>query len=90
MAREAPGIVAVCGATGRQGGAVARRLLAQGWNVRALTRRPRGRPAGALADMGAEVVQADMDDPGTLGRAFDGAAGVYCVQNGSPPGSRPR
>jgi uncharacterized protein YbjT (DUF2867 family) len=86
MPGEATGTVAVCGATGRQGGAVARRLLAQGWNVRALTRKPRGRPAGALAALGAEVVQADMGDPGTLARAFAGADGVYCVQNGIAAG----
>jgi uncharacterized protein YbjT (DUF2867 family) len=75
-------VIAVCGATGRQGGAVARNLLREGWKVRALTRRPKGAKAGALAELGAEVVQADMEDVDSLRAAFDGAFGVYSVQNG--------
>jgi uncharacterized protein YbjT (DUF2867 family) len=78
--------VAVCGATGRQGGAVARRLLESGWTVRALTRNPQGRPAHALAALGAEVVGADMGDKAALRKAFDGASGVYSVQNGMVSG----
>ena len=77
-----PLTVAVCGATGRQGGAVARRLLQHGCRVRALTRKPRGRAAAALAAMGAEVVAADMADRASLRTAFDRADGVYSVQNG--------
>jgi uncharacterized protein YbjT (DUF2867 family) len=72
----------VCGATGRQGGAVARSLLSQGWRVRALTRDPSKARASALARAGAEVVAADMDEPATLRRAFTGVDGVYSVQNG--------
>jgi uncharacterized protein YbjT (DUF2867 family) len=75
-------IIAVCGATGRQGGAVTRSLLAAGWKVRALTRRPDRAKAGALAELGAEVVEADMEDVKTLLAAFDGAFGVFSVQNG--------
>ena len=37
--------IVVTGATGRQGGAVARHLLSDGWRVRALTRKPEGAPA---------------------------------------------
>jgi uncharacterized protein YbjT (DUF2867 family) len=75
------GLVAVTGATGRQGGAVTRALLRAGRPVRALTRKPQGRPARALAEAGAEVVAADMDDPASLDRAFAGADGVYSVQS---------
>jgi uncharacterized protein YbjT (DUF2867 family) len=75
-------IIAVCGATGRQGGAVARALLRSGWTVRALTRHPATDTAGRLADSGAEVVEADMDDVAGLTRAFEGAGGVFSVQNG--------
>ena len=69
------------GATGRQGGAVARHLLADGWQVRALTRKPQGEPARKLAALGAEVIKADMGDPSTLSEAFRDAYGVYSVQN---------
>jgi uncharacterized protein YbjT (DUF2867 family) len=75
-------VISVCGATGRQGGAVARNLLREGWRVRALTRRPEGAKARALAELGAEVIQADMEDLDSLKAAFDGAFGVFSVQNG--------
>jgi uncharacterized protein YbjT (DUF2867 family) len=73
--------IVVCGATGRQGGAVARRLLADGWNVRAMTRSRDKPPARALAALGAEVVEADMGEPPALDAAFAGAYGVFSVQN---------
>jgi uncharacterized protein YbjT (DUF2867 family) len=63
-------IIAVTGATGRQGGAVARHLLAGGWQVRALTRTPENEPARKLAALGAEVIRTDMADPRTLTDAF--------------------
>jgi uncharacterized protein YbjT (DUF2867 family) len=75
-------VVAVTGATGRQGGAVTARLLADGWRVRALTRRPQSKAARRLAGLGAEVVGADLADRASLVRAFRGASGVYSVQNG--------
>jgi uncharacterized protein YbjT (DUF2867 family) len=75
-------MIAVCGATGRQGGAVVRSLLLDGWQVRALTRRPDRPPAREIDTLGAEVVRADMDDPGSLREAFAGAHGVFSVQNG--------
>ena len=75
-------LIAVCGATGRQGGAVARRLLEEGWKVRALTRRPDRPEATTLAALGCEVAQADMEDVESLRRAFEGAHGVFSVQNG--------
>jgi len=74
-------IIVVTGATGQQGGAVARRLLARDWKVRALTREL-GKPAAqTLASVGAEVVQADNDDRPSLERAMQGAYGVFSVQN---------
>jgi uncharacterized protein YbjT (DUF2867 family) len=74
-------IIAVTGATGRQGGAVARQLLADGWRVRALTRNPTGQAARKLTRLGAEVMVADMADRATLVSAFAGVHGVYSVQN---------
>jgi uncharacterized protein YbjT (DUF2867 family) len=81
MSVERPGIVVVCGATGRQGGAVMRHLLAEGWQVRALTRQPDGPKAQPLRDAGAEVTGVDMADRSTLDAAFAGAYGVFNVQN---------
>ena len=75
------GIVVVCGATGRQGGAVARHLLSDGWRVRGLTRDPTSPKARAVADAGVEMVHADMGDRSALERAIAGAYGVYSVQN---------
>lgn len=81
MDAETRKVVAVTGATGRQGGAVARSLLDAGWHVRALTRNPNSARAQALSALGAEVVQADMEDRQSLQRAFQGAHGVFSVQN---------
>lgn len=72
--------IAVLGATGRQGGQVARHLLDDGWNVRALTRAPDGKKAAELRRLGAEIVRADLEDQESLARAFADAYGVYSVQ----------
>ncbi len=74
-------IVAVTGATGQQGGAVAKMLLNKGWRVRALTRDTLKPAAQALAQEGAEVVPGDLDNPGELAAAFEGVYGVFSVQN---------
>ena len=74
-------VVLVTGATGHQGGAVARQLLSRGHRVRALTRKPQGEAAKALAGLGAEVVPGELDDGGSLEKALRGAWGVFSVQN---------
>jgi len=74
-------VIAVAGATGQQGGKVARRLLAQGWKVRALTRDANKPAAKELAAAGAEVVPGDMDKRSELDAAFKGVYGVFSVQN---------
>jgi uncharacterized protein YbjT (DUF2867 family) len=74
-------LIAVTGATGQQGGAVARKLLADGWKVRALTRDANKPAAQELASLGAEVVPGDMEDRAQLDAAFEGAYGVFSVQN---------
>jgi uncharacterized protein YbjT (DUF2867 family) len=74
-------IIAVTGATGQQGGAVARKLLAEGWDVRALTRDLDKPAAQELASLGAELVPGDMDNRAELEAAFQGAYGVFSVQN---------
>lgn len=75
-------ILAVMGATGAQGGGMARAALASGaFTVRAITRNPYGEKALALASAGAEVVAADADDPTSLRQAFAGAQLVFGVTN---------
>jgi uncharacterized protein YbjT (DUF2867 family) len=77
-------IIAVVGATGAQGGALARAILADrngGFGVRALTRKPDSEKAQALKNAGAEVVTADVDDPASVRRAFTGAYGAFCLTN---------
>ena len=74
-------MIAVTGATGQQGSKVARRLLAQGWKVRALTRDIHKPAAKELAAAGAEIVPGDMDKRNELDAAFKGAYGVFSVQN---------
>lgn len=80
--------IVVTGATGAQGGAVVRHLLGAGNTVRALTRKPEGAAAKALAALGATVVRGDLGDRDSLVRAFTGADGVYAVteffKNGIP------
>ena len=75
------GTILVTGATGHQGGAVARALRAAGHEVRALTRKPDGEAARALAGRGAEVVRGDLDDAASLEKALAGVWGVFAVQN---------
>jgi uncharacterized protein YbjT (DUF2867 family) len=70
----------VTGATGLQGGATARRLLAGGWPVRALVRHPHSPGATELARAGVELVVGDMDDRDSLDAAVRGAHGVFSVQ----------
>lgn len=76
--------IAVVGATGAQGGGLARAILEDPegpYRVRALTRQPSSERAAALAALGAEVVAADLDDVESLKRAFRGAYGAFCVTN---------
>jgi uncharacterized protein YbjT (DUF2867 family) len=75
------GVILVTGATGQQGGAVARELVARKHTVRAMTRKPDGDAGKALARQGAEVVKGDLNDAESLRRALQGAWGVFAVQN---------
>lgn len=72
-------LVLVTGATGKQGGATARRLLATGTPVRALVRDPDTPVARSLADAGAELVTGDFDFPDTLASAVTGVRAVFAV-----------
>ena len=75
-------LIAVVGATGGQGGGLARAILADrstGFRVRALTRDPNNAKARALAALGAEVVAMDIDDPASVTKGFTGANAAFCV-----------
>ena len=74
-------LILVVGATGKQGGAVARHLLTNGFKVRALTRNAESPAAKRLMEQGAEVVVGNLDDQDSLTQAFVGVNGVFSVQN---------
>jgi uncharacterized protein YbjT (DUF2867 family) len=81
--------VLVTGATGKQGGAVARALLGAGWAVRAFVR-DAGRPAaGELAALGADLAVGDLDDRASLEAAAQGVHGVFAPQPGDLPDPDP-
>lgn len=77
-------VIVVTGATGAQGGGLARAILEDPerlFAVRAVTRNAKSDRALELARLGADIVTADIDDPASLERAFNGAYGAYCVTN---------
>ncbi len=71
--------ILVAGATGNQGGAVARKLLEDGFQVRALTRNTLEDPARKLAVLGAEVVYGNLEDRSSLNLALEDVYGVFAV-----------
>jgi uncharacterized protein YbjT (DUF2867 family) len=71
--------VLVLGATGTQGGAIVREVLAASFPVRALVRDPASARARALSDAGARLVEADLLDSASLARAFEGVEAAYAI-----------
>lgn len=84
--RKGQDTILVTGATGHQGGAVARELLARGHKVKAMTRKPASLAAAGLGARGAEVVPGDLDDAASLEKVLRGAWGVFAVQNAAEAG----
>lgn len=75
-------IITVFGATGAQGGGLARAILNDpdsDFSVRAVTRDKTSEKAKALEKLGAEVVEADLAHPETVRAAMEGAYGAFCV-----------
>ncbi|EUC61014.1 3-beta hydroxysteroid dehydrogenase/isomerase family protein [Rhizoctonia solani AG-3 Rhs1AP] len=73
-------IIAVCGATGFQGGSTVRHLLRDGrFAIRGLTRKPESANAKGLVAQGVQVVRADFDDVDSMIAAFKGCHGVFGV-----------
>ena len=79
---ESKKIIVVFGATGAQGGGLARAILndaSSEFTVRAITRDAGSDKAKALADLGAEIVTADIDDEASMKAALAGTYGAYFV-----------
>jgi NAD(P)-dependent dehydrogenase (short-subunit alcohol dehydrogenase family) len=74
-------LIVVCGATGGLGGAVARRMLSEGWRVRGITRNKDSAGAKTLIEAGAELAFANYDDVASLEAAFEGANAIFGVTN---------
>ena len=71
--------VVVTGSTGKQGGAVARGLLARGHMVRAVTRDPNSSQARSLANAGATLVAASLEDTAAITKALEGATSLFAM-----------
>jgi len=71
--------VVVTGSTGKQGGAVARGLLERGHQVRAVTRDPNSSPARSLANAGATIVAASLEDTVAITKALEGATSLFAM-----------
>ncbi len=75
-------IILVIGATGAQGGSVAKALLAENnFAVRAFTRNPASEKAQILKHAGAEIVKGDLDDIASIKNALKDCYGVFAVTN---------
>jgi uncharacterized protein YbjT (DUF2867 family) len=71
--------ILVTGATGKQGGAVARLLLKKGHHVRALTRKPDSQAAQELKRLGAELAIGNFEDRASVERAAETTDGIFAM-----------
>jgi uncharacterized protein YbjT (DUF2867 family) len=71
--------VVITGSTGKQGGAVARGLLERGHKVRAVTRDPNSSQAKSLANAGATLVAASLEDTAAITKALEGATSLFAM-----------
>ena len=76
---ERPGTILVTGATGLQGGAVLRHLVAGGFSVRVLARDSDSERARLISSTGIEIVRGDLTDRVSLDRALHGVDGVFSM-----------
>src|SRR5437868_8573042 len=79
MAQKKLTVVVVTGSTGKQGGAVARGLLERGHKVRAVTRDPNSSQAKLLANTGAALVAAALEDTAAITKALEGATSLFAM-----------
>ncbi|MBB3590898.1 uncharacterized protein YbjT (DUF2867 family) [Rhizobium sp. BK529] len=73
--------ILVTGATGHQGGAVARALASRGHRVKGLTRRPDSDAARELAASGIEIVAGDLNDKASVVAAARGVDTMFLMGN---------
>ena len=81
MENKSEKTILVTGATGKQGGAVARNLNSHGWHVRVITRNPNKPEAKRCSEMGMEVVKADLNNKNSVLKAAGGVYGIFSVQS---------
>ncbi|MGR9553983.1 NmrA/HSCARG family protein [Rhizobium leguminosarum] len=79
--------VLVTGATGQQGGAVVRALIARGHRVKAISRRPESDGAKRLAAAGVEVVAGNLDDGASVVKAAEGVDTIFLMGNSYEAGT---
>ena len=79
--------VLVTGATGQQGGAVARALLSRGHRVKALTRKPDSDAARQLMSAGADLVTGDLGDAASVLKAASGVGTMFLMGNSYEAGT---
>ena len=79
--------VLVAGATGQQGGAVVRALIARGHRVKAISRKPDSDGAKRLAAAGVEVVAGDLNDGASVARAVEGVDTMFLMGNSYEAGT---
>lgn len=83
-------LLVIVGITGNQGGSVASAFLSSPhYRIRGLTRNPSSPTAQRLSSQGIEIVAADLDDPASLEKAFEGASLIFSVTNYWEPFFRP-
>jgi uncharacterized protein YbjT (DUF2867 family) len=73
-------IIFVTGATGNQGGAVARSLIRNGFRVKALTRHPTSPRAQHLKSINAEIIEGDLNEPKSFRNHLENVDGLFSVQ----------
>ncbi|HDY8359153.1 MULTISPECIES: NmrA/HSCARG family protein [Enterobacteriaceae] len=71
--------ILIFGATGRQGGSVAKALLKVRWPIRALVQDPFEPASVALREAGAELVQGSLEDAEVIAGAMKDTYGVFSV-----------
>ncbi len=72
--------ILVIGATGKQGNAVVKQLLEDGWHVRAFTRNQHNETLTSIGNDHSEIFEGDLSHQDSLTKAMEGQYGVYSVQ----------